>query len=114
VVSSATAARELLDRRSASTVDRPPSHFNLLASDGLNFTVAQYCEPRVWLRMAGLLTRLHAADQWRILRKAANSVLTPQVAARHVPILRAESLQLMYDLLLTPAVSVGTSEEKFG
>jgi hypothetical protein len=48
------------------------------------------------------------------MRKAANSILTPQVAARHVPILRAESFQLMYDLLRTPEVSDALQQKQIG
>jgi hypothetical protein len=38
------------------------------------------------------------------MRKAANSVLTPQSAVKYVPIQRAESLQLLYDISRTPKV----------
>ncbi|EIN06320.1 cytochrome P450 [Punctularia strigosozonata HHB-11173 SS5] len=84
VLSSADAVREIMDRRSALTADRPACHFDDIMHDGKYLTMARY------------------SDDWRALRKAANSVLTPQSALKHVAIQRAESIQCMYDLLKTP------------
>ncbi|KAF9024651.1 cytochrome P450 [Hymenopellis radicata] len=84
VLSSATAVKELLDQRSANSVDRPDNHLAQIVSDGLHFILAR-----------------HNGD-WRVLRKGAHTVLTPQAAARHIPIQQAEATQLMYDLMREP------------
>ncbi|EIN04046.1 cytochrome P450 [Punctularia strigosozonata HHB-11173 SS5] len=85
VVTSAKAAFELMEKQSAVTVDRPPSHIGAeIVGTAVNLAFVPYSE------------------DWRLMRKAANSILTPQSAAKHVPIQRAESFQLVYDLLHTP------------
>ncbi|EIN10089.1 cytochrome P450 [Punctularia strigosozonata HHB-11173 SS5] len=84
VISSAAASRELLDRRSASTVDRPPHFMAHEITGGLNLVLARYSE------------------QWRLIRKAAHSMLTPQASDKYIPIQKAESVQLMYDILNKP------------
>ncbi|KAF9024669.1 cytochrome P450 [Hymenopellis radicata] len=84
VLSSATTVKELLDQRSAHSIDRPESHLAQIVSDGLHFAFAR-----------------HDGD-WRVLRKGAHTVLTPQAAARHIPIEQAEATQLMYDLMREP------------
>jgi hypothetical protein len=45
-----------------------------------------------------------AAHTWKVLRKAASAILTPQ-SGECAPIQRAESLQLMYDVLRKPEVT---------
>ncbi|EIN06276.1 cytochrome P450 [Punctularia strigosozonata HHB-11173 SS5] len=84
VLTSMEAIRELMDRRSASTADRPANYMSILITGGLNMTRARY------------------SDTWRALRKAAHWVLTQQKCNKHLSIQCAESTQLMYDLLQTP------------
>ncbi|KDQ57266.1 hypothetical protein JAAARDRAFT_35893 [Jaapia argillacea MUCL 33604] len=84
VISSAEAVRELMDKRSATTVDRPPNFMADAVTGGLNMVLARYTE------------------EWRILRRTASAVLTPNASARHLHIQRAEAAQLMYDLLQAP------------
>lgn len=43
-------------------------------------------------------------DSWKTLRKAAQVLLTPQAANRHIPIQKAEATQLMYDIAKSPKV----------
>ncbi|KAJ7589603.1 cytochrome P450 [Mycena floridula] len=81
VLSSVAAVKELMDKRSASTADRPPNHMVHVITGGLNLGLAQYTEV------------------WRTLRKAAHTILTPQAVKRHLPIQKAEATQLMYDLV---------------
>ncbi|KAJ7589618.1 cytochrome P450 [Mycena floridula] len=86
VISSAATVKELMDKRSASLASRPPcqdEHW-FAVTGGLNFVLAPYTE------------------QWRTLRKAAHTILTPQASKRHLPIQEAEATQLMYDLLKDP------------
>ncbi|KIK69489.1 hypothetical protein GYMLUDRAFT_35558 [Collybiopsis luxurians FD-317 M1] len=84
VLTSMEAVKELMERRSASTVDRPPNFIADEVAGGLNMVLARYSE------------------EWRILRKAAHAILTPNAVAAHVPIQIAESVQVMYDFLHTP------------
>ena len=80
---------QLMDRRSATTADRPESYLANLATGGLHMGISRY------------------NDNWKVQRKAAQTILTPQATNRHLPIQRAEATQLMYDFLKTPQVSLG-------
>ncbi|PBK75563.1 cytochrome P450 [Armillaria solidipes] len=84
VITSAAAVKELMDKRSASTADRPPHHMADVVTGGLNMVLARY------------------SDAWRVLRKNAHAMLTPKASLEHLPIQRAEAAQLMYDILQAP------------
>ncbi|KAG8912689.1 hypothetical protein FRC00_003985 [Tulasnella sp. 408] len=84
VISSAAVVKELLDKRSATTADRPPNHIAMRVADGKNMVLAHY------------------TDDWRALRRAAHEILTPQACERHLPIQQAEATQFMHDLLTRP------------
>ncbi|KAJ7640278.1 cytochrome P450 [Mycena polygramma] len=84
VLTDAAAAKELLDKRSANTGDRPVMSVAELTTGGLNFGVAHY------------------GELWKTMRKTAHSILSPTAATRHLPIQRAESTQLMHDILHSP------------
>ncbi|EIN10090.1 cytochrome P450, partial [Punctularia strigosozonata HHB-11173 SS5] len=77
VISSASAVKELLDRRSASTVDRPPMFLAQEVTGGLNMVLARHSE------------------QWRTMRKAAHTMLTPQATTRYMPDFRSFHLSLI-------------------
>ncbi|KAJ7108007.1 cytochrome P450 [Mycena crocata] len=76
--------KELMDKRSATTVDRPANHVADVVTGGLNMVLARY------------------TDNWRTLRRTAHAILTPQASLRHLPIQQAESRQLLHDILLRP------------
>jgi cytochrome P450 len=76
-----------MGRRSATTADRPESHLINMTTGGLHMAVSRY------------------NDNWKVQRKAAQAVLTPQATNRHLPIQKAEATQLMYDCLKSPQVS---------
>ncbi|KAL0954810.1 hypothetical protein HGRIS_003756 [Hohenbuehelia grisea] len=84
VLSSMAAVKELMERRSGSTADRPFNHMADAVAGGLNMVLAPY------------------GEDWRVLRKAAHTILTPQASDRHLPIQKAEAYQLLYDLLVQP------------
>ncbi|KAJ7677806.1 cytochrome P450 [Mycena polygramma] len=84
VLTDAAAVKELMDKRSASTVDRPPMHVADVVTGGLNLALARYTE------------------SWRTLRRTAHTILTPQASTRHLPIQQAEATQLLYDILRQP------------
>ncbi|KII84423.1 hypothetical protein PLICRDRAFT_671374 [Plicaturopsis crispa FD-325 SS-3] len=84
IVSSAAAVKNLLDKHSGTTSDRPASHMADDIADGLNMVMTRY------------------SDTWRALRKTAHAILTPQQTAKHLPIQKAEAIQLSYDILKDP------------
>ncbi|KAJ7586994.1 cytochrome P450 [Mycena floridula] len=84
VLSSAAAVKELMDKRSASTADRPPNYLGQEVTGGRNIILARY---------TGI---------WRPLRKVAHTILTPQASNRHLAIQKAEAIQLMYDISQSP------------
>ncbi|KAJ7040944.1 cytochrome P450 [Mycena alexandri] len=84
VLTDPTAVKELMDKRGAITADRPALHLAEVVARGLNLVLARYTE------------------DWKILRGAAQAILTPQATARHLHIQHAESIQLVHDILNTP------------
>ncbi|KAL0565905.1 hypothetical protein V5O48_016113 [Marasmius crinis-equi] len=86
VITDASAIKELMDKRSQNTSDRPPNFINDIVTGGLNMALARY------------------GEDWRTLRRAAHAILTPQMSAKHIPIQYAEATQLLFDILRTPDV----------
>lgn len=84
VTTSPRAVRELIDQKSASTSDRPPSHFSNVVTGGNNIGFARY------------------SDYWRRGRRVMHSMLTKKACINHLTIQRAEASQLMYDYLIEP------------
>ncbi|KAJ6482554.1 cytochrome P450 [Mycena sanguinolenta] len=84
VLTDAAAVKELMDKRSGSTVDRPAMHVADRVAGGLNMVLSRY------------------TDTWKTLRRTAHAVLTPQASARHLPIQQAEASQLLHDILCHP------------
>ncbi|KAK7042226.1 putative cytochrome P450 [Favolaschia claudopus] len=83
VLTDAAAVKELMDKRSGSTADRPPMHIVDVVTGGFHM-VSRYSE------------------SWRTLRRTAHTILTPQAAMKHVPIQAAEASQLLHDILCRP------------
>ncbi|KAF7369234.1 putative cytochrome P450 [Mycena venus] len=84
VLTDAGAVKELMDKRSATTIDRPRIHLAEVVAQGLHLVFSRYSE------------------KWKLLRKATQATLTPQASARHLPIQQAEAIQLAHDLLQSP------------
>ncbi|GAW04989.1 cytochrome partial [Lentinula edodes] len=84
VITSMEAIRELMEKRSGSTVDCPPNYMADNITGGLNMVLARY------------------GSKWQILWKTAHAILTPHAVTAHLPIQIAESTQVMYDLLKAP------------
>ncbi|KAF8130948.1 cytochrome P450 [Mycena galopus ATCC 62051] len=84
VLTDAEAVKELMDRRSETTADRPSLHVGDRTTGGLHMVLA------------------HPTQTWKTLRKTAAAILTPQVTTRHLPIQRAEAVQLLHDILHSP------------
>ncbi|KAJ7603367.1 cytochrome P450 [Roridomyces roridus] len=84
VLTDAAIFKELMDKRTASTADRPPLYIADLVTGGLNMSLARY------------------SDTWRRLGRAAHTILTPDATAQHLAIQKAEATQLLYDFLTTP------------
>ncbi|KAJ3900147.1 cytochrome P450 [Lentinula edodes] len=68
VITSMAAVRELMEKRSGSTVDRPPNYIADNITGGLNMVLARY------------------GSKWRFLRKTAHAILTPNAVTAHLPI----------------------------
>ncbi|KAK7032159.1 hypothetical protein VNI00_013333 [Paramarasmius palmivorus] len=84
VINSMEAAKELMEKRSTSTSDRPKNHMAEKVTRGQNMAIISY------------------SDTWRVLRKAAHALLTPKAVEAHLPIQRAEACQVMNDFLNDP------------
>uniref|UniRef100_A0A0W0G8B7 Cytochrome p450 n=1 Tax=Moniliophthora roreri TaxID=221103 RepID=A0A0W0G8B7_MONRR len=84
VVNSMEVAAELLDKRGATTADRPKLHMVDKVTGGLNLALCRY------------------SDTWRVLRKAAHTILTPKAVEKHLPIQVAEATQILHDFLTNP------------
>ncbi|CAE6523007.1 unnamed protein product [Rhizoctonia solani] len=84
VITDPTIVKDLMDKRSQSTIDRPPNHMADRVAGGMNMVLARYTE------------------DWRTLRRVSHEILTQSACARHVSIQRAESSQLLHDFLTDP------------
>ncbi|KAL1673429.1 cytochrome P450 [Schizophyllum commune] len=84
VLSSARAIREVLDKQSGSTSDRPSVHINMIVTHDNDVVFARYTE------------------RWRRLRKAEHMLLSTSTVHKFVPIQEAESAQLLYELATAP------------
>ncbi|KAK7692833.1 hypothetical protein QCA50_004468 [Cerrena zonata] len=84
VVTSPRFVKELIDRRGTTTGSRP--HFRMLQiiTDGLNVGMMPY------------------GPTWKNTRKAIQMFLTKEACMRHLPIERAEAIQLLYDMIKQP------------
>ncbi|KAJ7312242.1 cytochrome P450, partial [Mycena albidolilacea] len=83
VLTDAAAVKELMDKRSSTTADRPPSYVAELITDGLHMVLA-------------------FTPAWKTERRASAAILTPQATNQHLPIQRAEAIQLLYNILHSP------------
>ncbi|KAG9123388.1 hypothetical protein FRC07_015007 [Ceratobasidium sp. 392] len=84
VLTDATAVRDLMDKRSQATADRPSNHVADLVTSGLYMALAGYTE------------------DWRTLRRVSHEMLTQRACDQHLPIQRAESVQVLHDCLVEP------------
>lgn len=84
VLSSPAAIKEVLDKQSAYTSDRPPMALADLVIDGWSLFLCRY------------------SDRWRQLRKAAQNLLAPTTVKQYLPLQEAESTQLQFDILVSP------------
>ncbi|KAJ8078324.1 hypothetical protein PM082_000531 [Marasmius tenuissimus] len=84
VISDATIVKEFIDKRGHTTSDRPALFIVERLSGGLDMALARY------------------GDTWKTLRRAAHTILTPQMSTKLLPIQYAESTQLLLDIVRTP------------
>ncbi|KAF8520307.1 cytochrome P450 [Gautieria morchelliformis] len=85
VLNTPSAVREIIDRRSISSSNRPKSIIADMITHGLNFGTCRYPDER-----------------WSVLRKSAMRVLNNQNIRKHRDYHRAEASQLMFDLVHDP------------
>ncbi|KAK7048546.1 putative cytochrome P450 [Favolaschia claudopus] len=84
VLTDAAAARDLLDKQSETTSDRPDFYIAELVTQGKHMTVSHY------------------NSTWKTMRKAVTTILTQKAVAEQLPIQQAEALHLAYNLLRSP------------
>ncbi|TCD64317.1 hypothetical protein EIP91_004264 [Steccherinum ochraceum] len=84
IISSPEMVRQLLDKRSITTANRPPLHFNELVTDDHNVGFAPF------------------GTRYKNMRRALLTLLSREACIEHLPIKQAEASQLMYDLLKQP------------
>ncbi|KAF8835283.1 cytochrome P450 [Paxillus ammoniavirescens] len=92
VLNSPTAVKELIDKRSLLTANRPGSLIADMITGGLNMGAAR-CPDKIW----------------KTLRRAAVAMLNTHNLENFKPVLRAEASQLMLDILRNPEVSVSST-----
>ncbi|KAF8600199.1 cytochrome P450 [Ceratobasidium sp. AG-I] len=84
VITDMTIVKDLMDKRSQVTVDRPPNYTADLVTEGMHNAFARHTE------------------NWVTLRCAAHEILTSSACAQHIALQCAESSQLIYDCLVDP------------
>ncbi|KAK1235556.1 hypothetical protein PQX77_001209 [Marasmius sp. AFHP31] len=84
VLTDAAAVKELMEKRSQNTSDRPPNFIADSVTGGLGLSLAHY------------------GNTWRTLRRTAHTILTPKMCDKHLPIQYAETTQLLFDVLHNP------------
>jgi hypothetical protein len=67
--------------------------------------LSRYCMFCFGTRNPTLIYCNCSAEKYKVMRRAAQAILTPQASARHLPIQQAESIQLVHDILETPEAS---------
>ncbi|KAL1710409.1 cytochrome P450 [Schizophyllum commune] len=89
VLSSPAALRDVLDKQSAYTSDRPPHPIA-----DVSFMISNDHQ----IQSDAVVD----ADRWRGLRKVSQTLLASTVVKHYLPLQEAESTQLVFDLLNTP------------
>lgn len=84
VITDPTIVRDIMDKRSQSTVDRPSIHIADRVTGGMQFGLVRY------------------SDNWRKFRRASQDLLSVNACLRHLSIQRAEASQLLHDCLVDP------------
>ncbi|KAI0077958.1 cytochrome P450 [Panus rudis PR-1116 ss-1] len=84
ILTSPRLVRDLLDKRNATTADRPPMRLVDMVTSGLHVAFARH------------------GPTWKSLRRTLQQLVTGEACARHLPLQRAEATQLMYDMLKEP------------
>ncbi|KAJ6584471.1 cytochrome P450 [Mycena capillaripes] len=87
VLTDVAAVRELMDRRSVMTADRPPLELNIRMAGGLYLPLSR------------------SNHTWKTMRRTAATILTSQATIEHLPIQRAEATQLLHALIHSPQAS---------
>ncbi|KAK7570068.1 cytochrome P450 [Phyllosticta citricarpa] len=96
VLSSAEAAKELLDKRSAMTSDRPDSYVGqTIGSGGLRLLML-VCPLAICVGWP-------YGQDWRMIRKLSHQLLNANASRTYVPYQDLESKQMLVDLLDKPA-----------
>jgi cytochrome P450 len=108
VLNTPSAVREIIEKRSISSSNRPKSIIaDMITPHGLNFGTCRYGKYSLALLLNQLfgLTPVAAADErWSVLRKSAMRLLNNQNIRQQRDYQRAEASQLLFDLVDDPQV----------
>ncbi len=103
VITDCRLVRELLDKRNATTADRPPSAIGDMVTDGLHVALARYGKLLPFATNLYMLT-LSSGPKWRALSRAIQSLITRDAQLLDTCTIQAETAQLLHDLLEQPKV----------
>ncbi|QRW04458.1 cytochrome P450 family protein [Ceratobasidium sp. AG-Ba] len=84
VITDMEVLKELMEKRSQVTIDRPFMYGVDLVTGGMHMALAK------------------SGDMWRIQRRIVQETLTPRACEKHLRIQQAESIQLVHDCLHNP------------
>ena len=104
IISSPRIAHALIDKRSATTSDRPPSYMAELVTHGKNLIFTRNCGFILAYRTI-CETYMMVDAEWKLARGILQRMLSKDAITRYEPIQRAEATQLMFDLLIDQEVS---------
>ncbi|KAG8712750.1 hypothetical protein FRC08_014134 [Ceratobasidium sp. 394] len=88
VLTDMTVVKELMERRSRVTVGRPFMYGPELVTEGMHIALGQNTE------------------DWQTRRRVIHDMLTQRASAKHIPLQRAESAQLLHDCVTNPNVTI--------
>lgn len=115
VLSSPSAMKEVIDKHSLSTSNRPKSTIaDGITPGNMNLGTGHYGTPQSALNSAVNPDRLSfclANETWKVLRKSAAQLLSNESIRSRSSYQRAEAIQLMWDLAHRPDVRIVSFSE---
>ncbi|KAK7455866.1 hypothetical protein VKT23_010902 [Stygiomarasmius scandens] len=105
VISSYAAVKELLDKQSSITGDRPKFTIGDVVTGGIHLSQMNYSMHILFVHQitSNQALKFQGDPNWLPMRKAARSMMTVPKCTEHLPIQRAEAIQFMNDILRDPA-----------
>jgi hypothetical protein len=95
---------DLMDKRSQVTLGRPPMYAANRVTGGMNMGMAGHSSYTLFVCFGLLSLTWLVAEDWRIFRRVSREILAESACAKHIPIQRAESAQVLHEFLVNPKV----------